>query len=58
MDLYLQGDTVDQPVIDDAGGVLCYWEQQLKTQLQLAQMVLDFLSAPGMATFLELEITI
>ena len=47
MDLYLRGDIVGQLVIDDAGGVLCYWEQQLRTQPQLARMALDFLSAPG-----------
>ena len=51
MDLYLQGDIVDQSVIDDAGGVLSYWEQELKTRPQLAQMALDFLSAPGEAIF-------
>jgi len=49
MDLYLRGDIVGQSVIDDAGGVLCYWEQQLRTQPQLARMALDFLSAPGKA---------
>ena len=38
-----------QSVIDDAGGVLCYWEQQLATQPQLARMALDFLSTPGEA---------
>ena len=52
MDLYLQGDVVDQSVIDDAGGVLCYWERELKTRPQLAQMALDFLSAPGEAIFI------
>lgn len=52
MDLYLQGDTVDQSVIEDAGGVLCYWEQELKTRPQLAQMALDFLSAPGEPIFI------
>ena len=51
MDLYLQGDVVDQSVIDDAGGVLCYWQQELKTRPQLAQMALDFLSAPGEAVY-------
>ena len=52
MDLYLQGDVVHQSVIDDAGGVLCYWEQELKTRPQLAQMALDFLSAPGEVVFI------
>jgi len=51
MDLYLQGDVVDQSVINDAGSVLCYWEQELKTRPQLAQMALDFLSTPGEAVF-------
>ena len=52
MDLYLPGDAVHQSVIDDAGGVLCYWEQELKIRPQLAQMALDFLSAPGEAVFI------
>lgn len=52
MDLYLQGDVVDQSVIDDAGGVLCYWEQELKIRPQLARMALDFLSAPGEVVFI------
>jgi hypothetical protein len=52
MDLYLLSGSVDQSTVDDAGGVLHYWEKQLKTQPQLAQMALDFLSAPGKVTFL------
>ena len=37
-------------VIDDAGGILRYWEQRLEAQPQLARMALDFLSAPGQAS--------
>ena len=38
---------VPATVVDDAGGILHYWERQLGTRPQLAQMALDFLSAPG-----------
>ena len=50
LDFYLANKTVPSTVIDDAGGILRYWEQQLETQPQLAQMALDFLSAPGQAS--------
>ena len=47
LDFYLADKIVPAAVIDSAGGILCYWEQRLSTQPQLAQMALDFLSAPG-----------
>ena len=33
--------------IENAGGVLQYWEKQATTRPHLARMALDFLTAPG-----------
>src|SRR6267154_5423820 len=39
---------VSKTELNAAGGVLQYWENAHATRPRLAQMVLDFLSAPGM----------
>jgi len=36
--------------INNAGGILQYWERLAKTRPRLARMALDFLTAPGRFT--------
>jgi hypothetical protein len=44
---YLDGPLVSESEINAAGGVLKYWELARATHPRVAQMALDFLSAPG-----------
>src|SRR4051812_34420955 len=48
IEAYLSTPQVSEQDIDQAGGVLAYWEQARETRPKLARMALDFLSAPGM----------
>jgi hypothetical protein len=47
MDAYLNMPCMSRTEIQAAGGVLQYWENARATRPRLAQMALDFLSAPG-----------
>jgi hypothetical protein len=44
---YLNEPPVNPQVIQNAGGVLLYWEKLAATRPHLARMALDFLTAPG-----------
>lgn len=55
MDGYLNTPRISKPKPQAAGGVLQYWENARATQPRLAQMALDFLSAPGI--FLASQLT-
>ncbi|KAG1884316.1 hypothetical protein F4604DRAFT_1574591, partial [Suillus subluteus] len=48
IEAYLDAPCVSRTEIQAAGGVLQYWENARATRPRLAQMALDFLSAPGM----------
>jgi hypothetical protein len=48
MVVYLDAPRVPREEVIAAGGVLQYWENARATRPRLAQMALDFLSAPGM----------
>lgn len=52
IEAYLSSPCVATSDIEEAGGVLSYWEKALKTRPRLARMALDFLSAPGMSDHL------
>jgi hypothetical protein len=47
IDAYLTDPIVSTNELQQAGGVLLYWEKALQTRPCLARMALDFLSAPG-----------
>ena len=47
LDTYLDSARMSKAQLADIGGVLKYWEHACTTQPRLAQMTLDFLSAPG-----------
>lgn len=47
MDAYLNTPCISRTEILAAGGLLRYWENARATCPRLAQMALDFLSAPG-----------
>ena len=47
IDTYLNEPPVNPQVIENAGGVLLYWEKLAVTRPHLARMALDFLTAPG-----------
>ncbi|KAG2031802.1 hypothetical protein BDR03DRAFT_986142 [Suillus americanus] len=47
MDAYLNTPCISRTKILAAGGILHYWENARATRPRLAQMALDFLSAPG-----------
>ncbi|EJD36354.1 hypothetical protein AURDEDRAFT_174551 [Auricularia subglabra TFB-10046 SS5] len=47
LDAYLEAPVVPVEVIDAAGGLLAYWESQRAKRPRLAQMALDFLTAPA-----------
>jgi hypothetical protein len=47
MDGYLNTPRISKVELQAAGGVLQYWENARATRPRLAQMALDFLSAPG-----------
>jgi len=48
IEAYLNSPRVSKTELNAAGGVLQYWENARATRPRLAQMALDFLSAPGM----------
>jgi len=48
IELYLTTPCVSETEILTAGGVLKYWDHMHATRPRLAQMALDYLSAPGM----------
>ncbi|OJA11691.1 hypothetical protein AZE42_09249, partial [Rhizopogon vesiculosus] len=48
IEAYLDSPRVSKAELNAAGGVLKYWENARATRPRLAQMALDFLSAPGM----------
>ncbi|KAG2340569.1 hypothetical protein BDR05DRAFT_1002389 [Suillus weaverae] len=48
LESYLNSPRVFRPEIISLGGVLKYWENARAMIPRLAQMALDFLSAPGM----------
>jgi len=47
LDAYLDSACMSKAQLANIGGVLKYWEHARTTQPRLAQMALDFLSAPG-----------
>jgi hypothetical protein len=47
IEAYLDSLPIPKSEVKAAGGVLKYWENRRDTRPQLAQMALDFLSAPG-----------
>ena len=47
IDTYLKEPLISTSKVNNAGGVLQYWEKVATTHLHLAQMALDFLTAPG-----------
>jgi len=51
IDAYLTEPLVPTHEINNAGGVLQYWERHLATRPHLARMALDFLTAPGGSQF-------
>ena len=48
IEAYLDSPRVSKTELNAAGGVLQYWVNARATRPRLAQMALDFLSAPGM----------
>ena len=49
IEAYLDSPPIAKPEVKATGGVLKYWESCRTTRHRLAQMALDFLSAPGLA---------
>lgn len=47
IDAYLNSPKISKKEIEKCGGVLGYWERERTTRPRVAQMALDFLSAPG-----------
>jgi hypothetical protein len=48
IEAYLTAPQVSTEDVQQAGGLLNYWEQARKSRPRLARMALDFLTAPGM----------
>jgi hypothetical protein len=52
IETYLNEPTPTKESITAAGGYLNYWTAALKTRPTVAQMALDYISAPGIYLFL------